>query len=93
MGTGPWKYKINVASVFHNDTMTFFERRDSIVNTLRNSDWYKTRQAEPGDMGELEDLVDELADTDTTTDFDQVWDAIYDEADDDRAWIATTGAT
>jgi len=33
--------------------------------------------------------VDELADAETGDDFDAPWDALYDEADLDRVWIAT----
>lgn len=78
-----WTYTIRLKDVFHNDAMTFEQRRDAIVARLRNSQWY----AEIDSV--LRDHVDELAETTDTDGFDYVWNKIYDEADADRAWIET----
>jgi hypothetical protein len=78
-----WKYTLNLATVFHNESMTFEERRDRIVARTRASAWYKSKDV--GD--ELRVLVADLADALDQAQFDTVWDAIYDEADADRARI------
>lgn len=35
--------KINLSGVFHNDAMTFAERRDAVVRILRSSAWVNER--------------------------------------------------
>lgn len=81
-----WRYTVNLKSVFHNNDMTFEEKRDAIVRTLRKSSWLASKDEA---VDNLAMLVDELADTADPDDFDAVWNAIYDEADGDRVWIAT----
>ena len=83
-----WKMTIDLSAVFHNDTMTFEERRDRIVEILRGSRWVKNTD---GALNDLPAVVDELAETVDVDEFDSVWDAIYDRADDDRVWIKTRG--
>lgn len=80
-----WTYTIRLADVFHNEAMTFQERRDAIAARLRNSQWL----ADAGEGSTLWYLVDELADAGNTAEFDGPWQQIYDIADADRAWIAT----
>lgn len=82
-----WKYTINLADVFHSDTLTFEQKRDVIVERLRNSQWFKTK----GEFDDLPQFVDELAGTSDEDAFDGVWSSIYDEADADRVWIKTVG--
>jgi hypothetical protein len=77
-----WTYKVILKDIFHNDDLTFEQRRDAIVRRLRKSPWAK-------DNYTLSEYLDELADAEDADDFDYVWDAIYDEADRDRVWIAT----
>ena len=80
-----WAHKINLADVFHNDDLTFTEKRDAIVARIRATRWFK-------DCDEYDDLpqfVEELADARTPDEFDGPWDCIYDIADADRVWIAT----
>lgn len=84
-GRPVWDYHINLSDVFHNEAMSFEERRDAIVARLRASRWFT--DAEEG--GELHQYVEELADTVDGDDFDCPMDAIYDLADTDRVWIAT----
>lgn len=79
-----WTYTVDLSAVFHNDEMTFEQRRDAVVRTIRASRWYKTRE-----VNDLFHFVDELADTTDVNEFDSVWAAIYDEANADRAWIKT----
>ena len=77
-----WKHTVNLADVFHNDELTFERSRDRIVGILRGHRWAKDNHL-------LVDLLEELADTTTVDEFNEVWDVIYDEADYDRVWIRT----
>jgi len=84
-GKPSWAHKVNLADVFHNDGLTFEQRRDTIVSRIRATRWFK-------DYDEYDDLpqfVEELAGTEDTDEFDGPWDCIYDIADADRVWIAT----
>lgn len=78
-----WDRRIDLSDVFHNEEMTFEQRRNAIVARLRASAWLKGR------ADGLTDLVDELADTADGDEFDGPWDEIYDYADVERVWIAT----
>lgn len=80
-----WKRTLNLAAVFHNEELTFGQRRDRITARLRASAWYKSKEV--GD--ELRVLVADLDDALDEAQFDRVWGAIYDEADADRVWIKT----
>ncbi len=78
-----WAKTIRLGDVFHNDNLTFEQRRDRIVRKIRRSGW-------PDDNPHVARLVDELAEADGVNYFDGVWTAIYDEANADRVWIDTT---
>jgi uncharacterized protein YozE (UPF0346 family) len=80
-----WQQTIRLGDVFHDESLTFDQRRDQIVERLRQSRWFKHRDA--FDM--LADLIEELAGTENESDFDEVWNSIYDEADADKVWIET----
>ena len=71
-----WKRRVAVHPEFHDPGLEFAARRDAIVAKLRASGWPDLNS----DVGEL---VDELATTTTPEEFDEVWSAIYDEADAD----------
>lgn len=78
-----WKETIDLSGVFHAEGTTFTERRDAIVKIVKESKLYRNDS-------EMPMLVDELSDTVNTTEFDNVWDAIYDCADSGHAaWIKT----
>ncbi len=83
-GKPVWDRKISLAGVFHDPDLAFEQRRDAIVEIIRNSPWFK--QYEEGD--DLPQLVEELAGIEED-EFRYPWDAIYDIADADRVWIAT----
>lgn len=86
-GKPVWAHKIDLRHVFHQDR-PFTEWRDSIVAALTASRWVKdTRDAD--EYGHLGEIIAELADTTDLAEFNQVWDAVYDEADQDRVWITT----
>lgn len=77
-----WDRQIDLRHIWQNEALSFEQRRDAIAAMLRRSPWVKDRT-------DLQELVDELADAETGDDFDVPWDALYDEADLDRVWIAT----
>jgi hypothetical protein len=78
-----WAVRLDVSDVFHNEELTFEQRRDLIVTQLRVSAWHR-------DSEMVQELTDELADTQNGDEFDGPWDRLYDEADYDRVWIRTT---
>lgn len=82
-----WDKRIDVSAVFHDDDLSFTERRDAIVERIRKSGWL-------ADRDEFDDLVelvnDHLAYAEDVKEFDELWDALYDHADVDRVWIKTS---
>lgn len=85
-GQPAWEYRVHLGHVFHDEALTFEQRRDEIVRVLTRSRWVR----DAGEGSVLAQLVEELGDTPDPAEFDEVWDAIYDEANVDRAWIETT---
>ena len=77
-----WQRTIRLGHVFNNTDLTFEQRRDRIVATLERSGWAV-------DNPYVGELIDELGEAETPSDFNSVWSAIYDEADSDRVWIET----
>lgn len=80
-----WDRKLDVSDVFHNDALTFEQRRDSIVRKIRNSGWLDGRDM----FDDLVLAVEGLENADDVDEFDGWWDEVYDHADYDRAWIST----
>lgn len=80
-----WKYKIMLSDVFHNETMTLPEIRDTIVKRIRRSRWFKDQE----EHSDLEVLLDDLAKSTSAAEFDDTWNEIYELANDERAWIDT----
>ena len=86
-GLPSWAGKLDVSDVFHNDDLTFIEKRDAIVARIKATRWYKN--ADPHEFDGLHDVVENLATEETADDFDYWWDQLYDIADVDRIWINT----
>jgi hypothetical protein len=86
-GLPVWDRKIQLADVFHDEGLTFEQRRDAIVARLRQSPWIADRDRDGFDR--LGEIVENLADAPDTREFDDWWDELYDHADVDRVWIAT----
>lgn len=84
-GKPSWEHRINLSGVFHNDAMSFEEKRDAIVRALRNSTWLKGKD----EFDSAVEAVDGLAGAEDTEEFDGWWDELYDYADFDRVWITT----
>jgi hypothetical protein len=83
-----WRETIHIGDVWKNEEMTLAERRDAIVARIKASHWYKDRDQEGFD--DLGMFVEDLALAETVEDFDEIWSAIYDEADYARVWIDRT---
>lgn len=81
-----WKFKVDLSDVFHNDDLTFIDRRDAIVKRLRRGPWNTEKEDFYGDF---DALLDELSETERIRDFDSVWEYVYDWADEHRLWITT----
>lgn len=84
-GKPVWAHKINLADVFHNDGMTFEQKRDAIVARIRATTWFKGYS----EYDDLPMFIGELAGVEDVEDFDAIWEQVYDVADYDRVWIAT----
>jgi hypothetical protein len=84
-GKKSWEHTINLGGVFHNESLTFTDRRDAIVRILRASKWVR----DTDEFGRLAEVVDNVADAEDVTEFDGWWDELYDLADYDRVWINT----
>lgn len=78
-----WVHTINLGEVLRNESLTFLERRDKIVEILRASAWVRAAE----EHSDLEDAVWRLGEVENADDFDCTWDEIYDLADFDRVWI------
>lgn len=88
MPVNEWTYQVDLTPVFHNEDMTFEERRDEIVRRVRRNIWFRKYEMEDG-ISELEVAVEELATSEDAEEFAWAWDVVYDIADDDRCWIKT----
>lgn len=77
-----WDRTIQVGDLFHNEGLEDHDRRDQIVQRVRDSGWPALNET-------VQELVDELAEVTSEDEFNAVWDLIYDEADYDRVWIET----
>lgn len=78
-----WDHTVKIADVFHDDDLAFDVKRDLIVARFA-----RLKQKFPEDW-DLELLLDELSDTTGDEEFDDVWESLYDWADDNRVWIET----
>ena len=75
-----WIHRLDVGDVFHNDDLTFPEKRDEMVRRIRALPIISTR---------LSDIADNLAAAETPDEWDDPWDDFYDYADERRIWVAT----
>lgn len=80
-----WRERIELGNVFHDDSMEFNQRRDTIIDRIRKSRWFTSSS----DESFLTNIVDELANTQSEQEFNYVWNDVYDQADLDRVWIET----
>jgi len=80
-----WREVIHLGDVFHNDDMTFEQRRDAIVERIKSSHWYQQYDGNQK-LGFIMDDLEEAEDVDW---FDEVWNDFYDIADQELIWIDT----
>jgi hypothetical protein len=80
-----WDREIDLRGVFHNDSITSEARYNTIAGRLEASTWLRRKPAED----DLHGLVRDLRTAPDAAGFNEVWDAIYDEADYDRVFIRT----
>lgn len=78
-----WDFKLELKDVFHNEDLSFEEKRDEIVDRINSAPFMDE------DDGELVDIVEELAGTETIPEFDRAWSWFYDWADFARVWVET----
>ena len=84
-GKPSWEHRVSLEDIFHNEELTFEEKRDGIIRRIRATAWFKGCHQDD----DLVYLVEELAETEDATSFDSLWSDLYDIADADRVWIAT----
>jgi hypothetical protein len=80
-----WDLTLDLSPWFHNEELTFEQRRDAIVNKIRRSPW-------PNKNEEVIDILEELAEVETSEEFNEILGDLYDIADlyeDYRVWIKT----
>lgn len=77
-----WAYTFDVSDLFHNEELTFEQRRDKVVGRLRASRFYSSYE-------EFQELAFELENCSDADSFDEVWGWFYDEADTYRVWVKT----
>ena len=82
-GKPVWAHTIRLGHLFHDDELTFEQKRDGLIRLVKASSWFKSQ----GAASELHEAIEELADTENGDDFDVVMSAVYDMADYDRVWI------
>lgn len=79
-----WDHNLALGDVFHNEEMTFGQRRDAIVARIRKARWY-----DEDDMT-LWQAVDGLANAEDIEEFDGWWSEFYDWCDaGKRVWVET----
>lgn len=81
-----WKNKIYLSDIWKNEDLAFEQRRDAIVQRIKESRWYEDRDTDGFD--DLGMYVEDLAYSQDYDEFNDYWAAIYDEADRDHScWI------
>lgn len=81
-----WEYTLRLGDIFHNEDMSFEQKRDEIVRRIKAAGFW---DEDDYDLGEAVEL---LAEAEDVRDFDVYWDQFYDWADDNRVWVDTFGS-
>lgn len=80
-----WKHTLDIKVVWNDEGMDLPEKGKAIVEKIKAAPFWE-------EGGELEELVDELADAAEADDehwFNLVWNEFYDWADAERVWVKT----
>lgn len=81
-----WNYKLKLKDIFHDETLTFEQRRDEIVKRIRSAPFFHADDP----ICELSDyILDNLSIAATPNDFDYEWDEFYNWCDANRVWVET----
>lgn len=87
-----WKYTVKGWGAVigaDDDVLDFAAKRDRLVALLLESDWYRDQgdDDDEREYSELGQMIQDLRDSPTDSDADQVLWEIYNLADDARAWL------
>lgn len=77
-----WHYTFHIGELFHNDALTFEERRDAIMRRMRQQPWFAQFDSDECITEDLETATD-------PDEWDEWWDQFYDWADRKRVWVNT----
>lgn len=77
-----WKYTLRLGDLFHNDALTFEEKRDRMVARMKAQPWWNKFDDETW-------LGHDLATAADVDEWDEYWDLFYDWADTERIWVET----
>lgn len=80
-----WNITVKLKDVWRNDSLSFEEKRDKVVERIKASGW---RDLTPY-PDTFDEVVANLAESLDIGEFDGVWIELYDLADSDRVWIET----
>ncbi len=79
----PWLHTLHLEDVFYNDELPYEQIRDTIVERIRQAEFYTDTDEE------LVDAVMGLATAEVVVQFDYYWDDFYDWCDDGRkVWVS-----
>jgi hypothetical protein len=81
-----WRHHIWLGDVFHDDSLSFEERRDAIVARLREDTWIADHDSPPF---KARQAIGKMSDAEESDAFDAAWDLMYDWADQNKCWIDT----
>ncbi len=81
-----WLTTIQLSDIWRDDTKTVQEKAKIVVQRIVASDWL-SRTPHPDT---LRHLLDELEMANTASAFDEIFDEVYNLADEDAVWIDTT---
>ena len=77
-----WNYTLNLKDFFHDEEMSFEQKRDEIVRRIKASKFWSD------DKLVLSSIVDDLECASDVYEFDDPWNVFYDYADLERIWVA-----
>jgi hypothetical protein len=80
-----WRHTLELADIFHDDDLSFEQRRDEIVRRIKAAPFYDSGRCD----FDLVDLVDQLEHAEEIEHFDDYWSDFYDYCDVNRIWVAT----
>lgn len=77
-----WSRRIDVKSVWNDEDLEGPDKFKAVAAIVKASGWSQESEY-------VAEIVDNLADAEDDDEFNNWWDALYDEADRDRVWIGT----